>query len=285
VALAQSVPLGYSSAQRQIAIDDDPLSERARLTVWMNTVGPGYFGLMHLRIIAGRGFDDRDTAASPAVAVVNEELAKLLHGSRMYMKGRMLQVIGVAQTAKYFQLNESPRLYFYLPYSQNYASRMVLHVETDGAPAGAAGAVLGEVRRLDPEQPVSEVRVLDAYVTEGAVFAPRIGMQVVGAVGLCGLMLALVGLYGVVSAAVARRRREISVRLALGATRSRIISQLLSGVFCWPSWADWLERCSPSGWTSTCCDSSRKEAPRWQSTHRLTCVFSASLYSSPLSPA
>src|SRR5712692_2627915 len=149
-ALAQSAPLGFTGAQRQIAIAGDEIAgatEQDRFTIWMNTVSPGYFELMHMRLVAGRGFDERDTETSPPVVVVNEELARFWKngeavGRRIRITGGTATVIGVARTAKYFQVGEAPRPFFYLPCSQNFASRMVLHVETQGAPAAAAPGVL-----------------------------------------------------------------------------------------------------------------------------------------------
>lgn len=222
VTLAQAVPLGYLSALRQISI------EAEAFTTWMNIVDRNYFELMHIQIVAGRGFEARDTESSMPVIVINEELAKRWNGyGPIRMNGRKLQVIGVARTAKYFQLDEPPRPYFYLPYSQNYSSRMVLHVETEGNPVAAARRALREIQSIDPGQPVSEIRALDDYFLKGALFSARVGMQAVGVIGACGLLLALAGLYGVVSTAVARRSREIAIRMALGARQPATMALVL----------------------------------------------------------
>ena len=132
-------------------------------------------------------------------------------------------MIGVVRTTKYFRLHESPQPYLYLPYSQNYVSRMVLHVETKGPPSGSTRAVLDQVRSLDRGMPVSEVRPLKDGFVKGATFGARIGAQLLGAAGLCGLMLSVAGVYGVVSSSVARRRREIAIRMALGARRPAVV--------------------------------------------------------------
>jgi putative ABC transport system permease protein len=238
--LAQSAPLAFTGAQRQIAITG--ATEQNRLTVWMNAVTPGYFELMHMPILEGRGFDERDTETSPPVVVINEELARFWKngeavGGRIRIGGAVFAgvgaaglaagVIGIVRTAKYFQVGEAPRPFFYLPYSQSFASRMVLHVETWGAPAAAAPAVLAEVRELDPAQPVSEVRTLEDYFSQGGLFGIRMGLRAVGIVGACGLLLALAGLYSVVSSEVARRRREIGVRVAVGASRPIVVGLVL----------------------------------------------------------
>ncbi|MBZ5604775.1 MAG: ABC transporter permease [Acidobacteriia bacterium] len=216
VALAQSVPLGYAGAQREIAFEGD----REKLVVWMNTVTPEYFDLMRIRPVAGRTFDDREAAP---VAVVNREFARRCGlGCRFRMNGREVLVIGIVPAAKYFYLGEPARPYFYLPYSQNYASRMIVHVE-----GGAPREILEEIRRLDPAQAVSETRMLSDYASQGATFHTRIALDAVGFVGTCGLGLALVGLFGIVSHEAARRRREIPIRVALGASRLRIVALVL----------------------------------------------------------
>ena len=221
-ALAQSVPLGYSSAQREIVIGDHPA-----LSVWINVVSQDYFRLMGMPIAEGRGFDERDTETSPPVMVVNHALDKLLNGAPVRLNGRKIEVIGVVRTAKYFQLTEAPRPYFYLPYSQTYASRMFLHVETEGDPASAAHALVNEVHRIDTGQPVSEVRALRDYSIKGAMLSARVAVDALGAVGLGGMLLALAGLYGVVSSATERRRREIAIRIALGASQLSVVILML----------------------------------------------------------
>jgi len=216
--LAQSVPLGFTGAQRQIAIDGEPS------TVWMNIVGTGYFELMHLPILAGRGFEDADSADAPAVAVVNQELAKRCGvGCTFRMNSHTVRVIGVARTAKYFQIGEHPRPYFYLPFAQNYASRMVLHLETQGNPAALARAVSNALHRIDATQTLSEIRPLESYLTQGAMFQARVGLRVLAGVGLAAMGLALAGVYAIVSHAATRRRREIGIRIALGAGRGRVL--------------------------------------------------------------
>jgi predicted lysophospholipase L1 biosynthesis ABC-type transport system permease subunit len=182
--------------------------------------------------VAGRAFTDRDTENSPRVAIVNQAMQKLWPnsdalGRRMEINGQKVEIVGVVRTAKYFEVSEAPRPYFYLPYSQNYASRMVLHVETAGSPAGAAPAVLAAARNIDTTQPVSEIRSLEQYFSQGALFGARIGLLVTASAGVCALLLALSGLYGSVASAVQRRRREIGIRSALGANRYAIVRLVL----------------------------------------------------------
>jgi ABC-type antimicrobial peptide transport system permease subunit len=210
VALAQSVPLGMTGAQRQIRIGD-----QEEMTVWMNIVTPEYFELMHMALVGGRGFDDRDGA------IVNEELAKRVGiGEKMQVGGKLVEAIGVVKTAKYMRWDEAPRPFFYLPYQQNYASRMTLNIESNAD-------VFGAVRSLAREIPASDVRTLREYFDNGAMFGVKIALRIAEVVGGGGLLLALGGLYGVVSSAVARRRREIAIRIALGASHLRVFAMIV----------------------------------------------------------
>ena len=210
VALAQSVPLGMTGAQRQIRIGD-----QEEMTVWMNIVTPEYFELMHMALVGGRGFDDGDGA------IVNEELAKRVAiGEEMRIGGKLVEVIGVVKTVKYMRWDEPPRPFFYLPYAQNYAPRMTLHVESNADIFGAARAIAREV-------PASDVRTLREYFDNGAMFGVKIALRIAEVVGGGGLLLALAGLYGVVSSAIARRRREIAIRIALGARQVRVFAMIV----------------------------------------------------------
>lgn len=210
VALAQSVPLGMTGAQRQIRIGD-----QEEITVWMNIVTPEYFEFMHMALVGGRGFDDRDGA------IVNQELAKRIGvGEKMRVGGKLVEVIGVVKTAKYMRWDEAPRPFFYLPYAQNYASRMTLHIES-------YADIFRTVRAVAREIPASDVRTLREYFDNGAMFGVNIALRIAGVIGGGGLLLALAGLYGVVSSAIARRRREIAIRIALGARHLSVFAMIM----------------------------------------------------------
>ena len=224
-ALAQSVPLGFSGAQKQVKME---AAGPAPLSLWMNTVTPGYFELMRMPLLAGRDFDIHDTEDSPPVAIVNQTLARLWPdgkalGRTLEIGGRKREIVGIVKTAKYLQVGESPRPFFYLAYAQNYVPRMTLHIQTQGPPANAAPAAVAIARDLDPSQPVSDIRSLDQYFERSALFMARIGVGLTAAAGSCALVLALIGLYSCVASAVNQRRRELGIRSALGATRCDMI--------------------------------------------------------------
>jgi len=210
VALAQSVPLGVTGAQKQICIGD-----QEEMTAWMNIVTPEYFDLMHIRFIQGSTFDTRDGV------IVNEELAKRIGiGEKMKVAGRTVEVIGVVKTVKYMRWDEPPRPFFYLPYPQNYASRMTLHVESDQN-------VFGAVRTLTREISMSDARMLHEYFDNGAMFAVKAALRIAAITGAGGSSLALAGLYCVVSSSVVRRRREIGIRVALGARHNTVFAMIV----------------------------------------------------------
>jgi predicted permease len=199
-----------------------PANERA-LSIAYNTVDEHYFSTMQIPFVSGRAFDQNDTTSSRLVAIVNEAMARQYWpkrsaiGGRVKVGGQTLEVIGIAKDIKYRDIAEARRPFLYLPFSQQYRSRMTLHVETSGDPASMAAPVLAEIRRLDSGQPVQEVQTLQHFFEEGALFGNRLIMQLVTVIGLLGLLLAIAGQYGVVSYSVSRQTREIGIRMAVGA--------------------------------------------------------------------
>jgi macrolide transport system ATP-binding/permease protein len=232
VALGQHIPLGFSSSTRDISVEgfEMPPSQRS-VTVTSNIVSDQYFSLMHISIVAGRAFDTRDLAMSPHVAVVNEAMAQKYWPKRTAIGGRFrlegketVEVVGIAKTIKYRDASEPPLPFLYLPLSQQYSSFMTMHIETVGDPAAMAPPVLAQITQIDRAMPVSDVQTLEHFFKEGALFGNRLIMQVVVAIGLFGLLLAVTGLYGVIAYSVSRRTREIGIRMAIGAEPSGISS-------------------------------------------------------------
>jgi ABC-type antimicrobial peptide transport system permease subunit len=197
-------------------------------------ISDGYFGTLNIPIQRGRGFLESDVKGAPLVAVVNEYAARHFWpkgdaiGKRLSANGDLVQIVGVARNAKYFWISEPPFACVYLPYRQHPRSTLTLVAEANVRDAGTLAPVLRDVvRRLDPDMPVFDVHTMQYVYTVRAISTPNELADIVAALGLMGLVLAVVGLYGLVAYSVSRRTREIGIRMAIGADRPKVIRMVL----------------------------------------------------------
>ncbi len=203
--------------------------------VYINTVTPGYFEAVGMSVHRGRDFAGQDASSAPPVAIVNETAARYFFGGADPVGQRIgtgrngpaeIEVIGVVSDAKYLDLREGRRRIVYRPHAQAFRSLMTVHVSTAGDPALLGPVIQQEVRALDPLVPVFNVQTMGERIDE-SLQQERLVATLAGALSMLGALLAAVGVYGVVNYAVARRRRELAIRIAVGASPRDIVSVVL----------------------------------------------------------
>jgi putative ABC transport system permease protein len=236
-ALTATVPFGNNQPSREVIPDGYQATKgQESVTLPFDVVDADYFGTMKIPIVSGRGFTADDKADSTPATIVNQEFAARFWpgqdplGKRIRLdndKGKLVQVVGVARNSKYMFISESQYRYFYLPYAQEGGTRMVMLTESSGDPALLAAPLREIVRSMDPNQPMYNVRTFGNFYKMRAIDTPLMITQMVVTMGLIGLLLALIGIYGLVSYSVARRTREIGVRIAIGADRTDVIKMVL----------------------------------------------------------
>jgi predicted permease len=231
VGLARTLPL-FGSGRRGFRPDGYAFRPGETREFSFNVVSPGFFETMQIDLLAGRAFDERDGAGGMPTAIVNDVLATRYFGGAAVGRritdstGAVLTIVGVARTGKHLTVQEDPVPVVYYPQTQTYIRQMTLVART----AGSADGSVAEVRRasadVDRGVAVFRASTLASRLSE-ALTTDRVAASLISVCGVLALVLAMVGVYGVVAFAVARRAREFGVRVALGAKPAQILALVL----------------------------------------------------------
>jgi predicted permease len=207
------------------------------LSAGKNIVSAEYFQTMGMQVIRGRSFSDGDNEQSRPVALVNQHLADMLWPGRDPIgrrfrsagpEGSWVEVVGVTHTGKYRFLFEDPQPYFYVPTAQEYTGLRVLQIRTSMPPETLAPAIERAIRALEPDLPLYDVQSMRQALGSGlGLFPVRVAASFAASLGLLAFVLAIVGLYGVISYLTSQRTHEIGVRMAIGATQKDIVRLVL----------------------------------------------------------
>ena len=210
---------------------------RSYVTVHSSRVDEHYFDTLGLQILRGRAFTEGDAPGAPRVAIVNEVLANDYWpnqdpiGKRFRLLGSnnppWIVVVGVAKLSRYGFIGEPPTEFLYLPYRQMPPGSMTLFAASAGDSASLLAPLRDLVRDLDPNMPTYDVQTMEHYYWARATSIAQVTVEIVGGMGLMGLVLAMVGLYALMSYSVSRRTREIGIRMAVGASHASVLRMVL----------------------------------------------------------
>ena len=232
-AYARAVPLGYGSfSATPIAVDGYEPPPNEQPTAEYNEVSPDYFATLGIPLISGREFTRADDENAARVAIVNQTMIARYWrgqnpiGQRLQVKGNWVQVVGVVKDSKYYSMDEAPRPFFYVPLRQYFSIEPDIHIRTTQPLQTVQTALIREVRALDPNLAVSEMITLQEQV-ERSTSHELVAVALVALFGGLALLLASIGLYGVMSCTVSQSTRELGLRMALGAGTSNVLRLVL----------------------------------------------------------
>ncbi len=236
VGLTDRVPLGASLQTRTIRVDDfQNENGEPYATVDFSRASAGYFEALDIPILRGRNFEDTDVAGGPPVAIVSQAMALKFWGTEDVLGESLVfgrtgtvgvQIVGVAKDTKVRTLGEQPRPYLYAPITQDQERFVTVIARTTGDPAQIPEVLRREIRRLNPRIPVLQATTMEGYLAF-SLFAPRMGAMLLSAFGALAIVLAGIGLYGVVATTVNQRSREVGIRVALGAKRNHVVATVV----------------------------------------------------------
>jgi putative ABC transport system permease protein len=238
VTMSSSVPMANDSLGSEAVVPEGyqfPVG-KDNATVLAARIDEAYFDTMAVTILQGRSFRVDDGADAPRVGIVNQQFARHYWPNQDPIGKRFrlvndddawVQVVGVAKTSKYIFIAEAPTEFIYLARRQSRPQRTIMLVQSAGDPSALIAPMRDVVRGLDPNLPIFNVRTMEDFYRTRSSMIINVLVGVVGAMGVMGLGLAIVGLYGLVAYAASRRTREIGIRMAIGANRGTVLRMVL----------------------------------------------------------
>jgi predicted permease len=238
VSLALGAPLTGTVNTGTVTFEGQMVPSGQQLpSLFFDNVEPTYFETMQVPLLRGRAFTESDNQTGPAVVIVNQTMADKFWphqdplGKRFSLKtatgpATTLEIVGVAGNGKYLFVAEDPTPFFYVPLAQNYVSTRTLLIRSSIAPEGLLAPVQSEIHKLAPDLPVIEAKTMKQTLGDD-LLEYRLGAEVAAAMGAIGLLLAVIGIYGIVSFTAAQRTREIGIRMALGGSAREVMGLIL----------------------------------------------------------
>jgi predicted permease len=235
VSYADYIPLSVSGdSWEDLQIQGYVPGPNENMKVYRNLVAPGYFDLMKIPLLQGRDFNLRDDGANQPVMIVTQEFVRRFLpqqnpiGQKVQGWGRWFTIVGVAEDSKIHHLTENAPPYFYVPIRQIFRPEMGLkfYVRSSAPVDDAVAALRREAQAIDPSVPVFNAMPLEEYIA-ASLFPQKIAASLLGTLGSVALLLAAIGLYGVMAYSVAQRTNEIGIRVALGARPLDVLRMIL----------------------------------------------------------